>query len=65
MDLSDFVVGVIRIDTQQAQEWLGSGALANTHHLFPPPYYDEGYRHFLKKAPIGGKPIGSIQHVGA
>ncbi|NTX15498.1 FRG domain-containing protein [Myxococcus sp. CA056] len=65
MDLSDFVVGIICAKTAKAKDWLGFGALTATHHIFPPPYYDEGYRAFLKRAPLGTSVIGSIQHIGA
>ncbi|NRD65465.1 FRG domain-containing protein [Corallococcus exiguus] len=64
-DLSDFVVGVIRVEAAHAKEWLGLGTLTTTHNVFPPPFYDEGYKTFLKKAPLGNLSIGSIQHIGA
>jgi hypothetical protein len=65
MDLSEFVVGVIKIKTSKARMWFGHGELMTTHHVFPPPYYDAGYRTFLQKAPMGNSAVGSIHHVGA
>jgi hypothetical protein len=46
-DYSDLVVGIIRIDLEQALTWLGEGTLLATKSLFPPPHYDYGYRRLL------------------
>ena len=65
MDLSEFIVGVIRVRRELASAWLGDGFLTRTHHLFPPPLYDYGYRALLKSAPAGNDRVGAIQHIGA
>lgn len=65
MDLSEFIVGIIRVEPAKAREWLGYGQLSTTRHAFPPPYYDEGYRRLLDNAPQGSSTVGSIHHIGA
>ncbi len=64
-DLSDFVVGAIRVELKMALEWLGAGSLTNVHHLFPPPHFDFGYGRLLKQAPSANARVGSVFHVGA
>jgi len=65
LDYSDQIRGVIRVDLAKALDWLGNGKMVNTHSLFPPPYYDNGYRILLTCGVSGDKTIGTISHVGA
>jgi hypothetical protein len=65
MDLSQFIVGTIRIGLADALAWLGSGELLSAHTLFPPPAYDHGYRALLDRSPIGNRAVGTISYVGA
>jgi hypothetical protein len=65
MNMAEFVVGTIRVRTELARSWLGDGELASTHHLFPPPVYDDGYHSLLRSAPQGNDIVGAIQHIGA
>jgi hypothetical protein len=41
-------VGTIRVDLAAALDWLGSAATLTSHALFPPAYYDYGYRELLE-----------------
>jgi hypothetical protein len=65
MNLAAFVVGIIRVKTALARSWLGTGELTSTHHVFPPPVYDDGYHSLLRSAPQGNDIVGAIQHIGA
>jgi len=63
MDYADNIVGILRVETQQALQWLGNGALSSTHFVFPPPTYDHGYHNLIidtEPDPI----IGCIQFIG-
>lgn len=65
MNLAELVVGTIRVRTELARSWLGAGELTSTHHVFPPPVYDDGYHSLLRSAPRGNDIVGAIQHIGA
>ena len=65
MNMVEFVIGVIRVRTALARSWLGTGELTSTHHVFPPPVYDDGYHSLLRSAPRGNDIVGAIQHIGA
>lgn len=47
-DLASQVVGIIRVRTDIAGEWLGSGGLVTKENLFPSPAEDSGYNNLLK-----------------
>ncbi|GJI97049.1 hypothetical protein RugamoR57_37670 [Duganella caerulea] len=64
-DYADQVRGVIRVDLTKALDWLGSGTIVNTHSIFPPPYYDNGYSILLTCGVPGNSVIGAISHIGA
>ena len=65
IDYADQIRGVIRVDLDKALNWIGDGKMVNTHSLFPPPYYDNGYQ-ILLSCPVDGKlGVGQIAHVGA
>jgi len=64
-DYADQVRGVIRVDLSKAIDWLGSGKMVNTHSLFPPPYYDNGYQILLTCGVTGDPSTGMIHHIGA
>lgn len=65
LDYSPQVRGVIRVELEKALEWLGNGKMVNTHSLFPPPYYDNGYQILLTCGVSGNAITGTISHVGA
>lgn len=65
LDYSDQVRGTIRVDLAKAIDWLGAGKMVNTHSLFPPPYYDNGYQILLTSSIPGNLATGAIAHVGA
>lgn len=65
MDYADQVRGIIRVDLAKAIDWLGTGKMVNTHSLFPPPYYDNGYQILLTCGVTGDSGTGTISHIGA
>lgn len=64
-NMDSLVVGVLRIDLEDALSWLGQGDMLSVHTLFPPPHYDFGYRQLLDKAIRGSSSLGHIHHIGA
>jgi hypothetical protein len=64
-DYSDRIRGILRIRLNDAMEWLGSGKMLSTHSLFPPPYYDEGYKILVSNAASITSSVGKIQYIGA
>lgn len=65
LDFSRLLAGIIRVDLEDALEWLGSGDLLNVHALFPPPPYDFGYQEILNNLPVPNGTLGAIHHIGA
>ena len=65
LDYSSQIRGVIRVDLVKALDWLGSGKMINTHSLFPPPFYDNGYQILLTCGVHGERATGTISHIGA
>jgi hypothetical protein len=63
-DCSSSVLGTIRVNLSDALTWLGNGELLSVHTLFPPPYYDFGYRQLLESAPKGHPFLDTITYVG-
>lgn len=47
-DMSDLLRSVIRIDLQDALDWLGAGAALSVNNVFPPPAVDTGYDELLR-----------------
>lgn len=58
-------VGTIRVRLEAALDWLGDATTLTTHSLFPPAYYDYGYRELLAGIKAKHKYLGSIQRVQA
>jgi hypothetical protein len=65
IDYSDQVRGVIRMDLSDALSWLGEAKTLGVHTLFPPPYYDYGYKILLDGKFENSSKVGSIFIVGA
>jgi hypothetical protein len=65
IDYADQVRGVIRTDLADALTWLGDAKTLSTHALFPPPYYDHGYKILLDGDFEGSDLVGSVHIVGA
>ena len=59
------VRGIISISLGDALLWLGDAPTLSTHGLFPPPFYDCGYKILLDCAVRPSPEIGSIAIVGA
>jgi FRG domain len=65
VDYSGQVRGVIGIRLSDALAWLGDAKTLSVHALFPPPYYDFGYRILLDGRFENKTKVGSIFIVGA
>lgn len=61
-DFSSLIVGVIRVDLMTALDWLGSASTLSAHSLFPPAFYDYGYRELLEHI-RPEKKLGCIHHI--
>lgn len=58
-------VGTIRVRLSAALDWLGDAATLTTHSLFPPAFYDYGYRELLQHIHPTHRNLGSIHRVQA
>lgn len=58
-------VGTIRIRLEAALDWLGDATTLTTHSLFPPAFYDYGYRELLSGVKPSGRELGSIHRMQA
>ena len=58
-------VGTIRVRLEAALDWLGDATTLTTHSLFPPAFYDYGYRELLSGVKPAGKELGSIHRMQA
>ncbi|CAK0741343.1 FRG domain-containing protein [uncultured Gammaproteobacteria bacterium] len=65
VDYSPCIRGVISISLRDAISWLGDAPTLSAHGLFPPPFYDQGYKILLDGAFNSNPKIGSIAMVGA
>lgn len=63
-DYSSMIAGIIRFPLELGKAWLGIGTLHNVRSLFPPPYFDEGYR-MLLGVTLSERSLGIISHIGA
>lgn len=62
-DCAPMHVGTIRVELNIALDWLGSASTLTTHSLFPPAYYDFGYRELLEFVMPDNRNLGSIHRV--
>ena len=58
-------VGTIRVRLAAALDWLGDASTLTSHSLFPPAYYDSGYRELLAGVTPTNKNLGSIHRIQA
>jgi len=58
-------VGTIRVRLEAALDWLGDATTLTTHSLFPPAFYDYGYRELLSGVKPAEKELGSIHRMQA
>lgn len=65
LDYRQNIAGIVRVGLAKALDWLGTGKMVNTHSLFPPPYYDNGYQILLTCGASFDPSVGAIHHVGA
>ena len=63
VDYSDRIRGMIRMSLADALEWLGAAPTLGTHSLFPPPYYDHGYKFLLDGNFRSDGNVGSISRL--
>lgn len=64
-DYRQQIRGIIRVDLNDALDWLGQGKIVGTHALFPPAYYDIGYRILLECGAKYDNDLGSIALIGS
>ena len=62
-DYSDLIVGIAKIPVKQGFEWIGKNESLSTSALFPPAYFDYGYRILLEKYPLTDK--GMVKNYGS
>jgi hypothetical protein len=65
IDYSSQLRGIIRIGLSDALSWLGDAKTLGVHTLFPPPYYDTGYKLLLDGKFESTTKAGSICLIGA
>ncbi|WP_242340705.1 FRG domain-containing protein [Anaeromyxobacter sp. SG66] len=63
LDFFPLVAGVIRVTLEDALDWLGSATTLTSHSLFPPAFYDYGYRGLLAHVEPADRTLGSIHRV--
>lgn len=61
-DLSEQVIGVLRIRVDIASDWLGVGLLASQQNLFPSPSIDQGYNNLLMHPEIFKHPFEIVKY---
>lgn len=64
-DCSRLHVGTIRVNLNAALDWLGNASTLTCHSLFPPAYYDYGYRELLDSIQPQNNQLGFIHRVQA
>lgn len=58
------VRGILRFNLEAGIKWLGSGTMHEVRSLFPPPYFDQGYK-ILLGCNVSEDRIGCVHHIGA
>jgi len=64
-DQLPLLVGTIRVRLEAALDWLGDAKTLTSHSLFPPVFYDYGYRELLSRVKPLHQELGSIQRMQA
>jgi hypothetical protein len=59
------LVGIIRVQLPTALDWLGTATTLTSHSLFPPAFYDYGYRELLNDIKPADRELGSIYRIQA
>jgi len=65
-DYNERIVGIVRFKVSDAIKWIGHDGLLSIQSLFPPTYYDMGYRYLLNEYKVNKDAIniyGSIQMI--
>jgi len=66
VDLSKYVVLIIKIKVKDGIDWIGNGRLITGENIYPSPLYDQGYGIMLEQAPHTknhAKTFGSIKNI--
>lgn len=58
--MAENVIGIIRIRTDLAAQWLGNGKLLSVENLFPSPAFDQGYDVLLSRKDLFEDTINTI-----
>lgn len=59
-DISNNVVGILKIRNDKAQMWLGDGELVKFNNLFPSQFHDYAYRILLEREDLFNDGVNSI-----
>ena len=63
-DYASALAGIIRFPVEAGKQWLGVGSMQDVRSLFPPPFFDNGYR-ILLGIDAAEHSLGVITHIGA
>jgi hypothetical protein len=63
-DYASSLAGIVRFPLEAGKEWLGVGSMHDVRSLFPPPFFDNGYR-ILLGIELTENSLGVITHIGA
>lgn len=61
-DISNQVVGILRIRVDRARLWLGQGLLMTKENIFPSPSIDQGYNTLLMRNEIFNHPFEILKY---
>lgn len=65
LDYSKQIRGIVRIPLEKAFDWLGTGQTVGVHSLFPPAFYDNGYKILLQSGVKPSLNVGCVHVIGA
>jgi hypothetical protein len=66
IDLSKYIVHIIKISVADAYDWIGRGRLMTAENIYPSPLFDQGYGILLEQAPHSkahAKDFGTITNI--
>lgn len=66
IDLSKYIVHIIKVSVNDAYDWIGRGRLLTAENIYPSPLFDQGYGILLEQAPHSkahAKDFGTITNI--
>lgn len=64
-DYSDLIVGIVKIAAKDGFEWIGKDGLLSIQSLFPPTYFDYGFRTLLHEYRLEHESADFVQQFGS